>query len=120
MAGNPLSRFERNSPAYKARLKEISAEMAPRAERGRKLQNLLDMAGIDINALHELKQRYDSDAIETAIRDFGPEFRAHLPEQVEVPPELRPKESWQNRWERERDARQPQVPNGGKGAVERG
>jgi len=28
MAGNPLSRFEQNSPAYNARLRQIPDEMA--------------------------------------------------------------------------------------------
>lgn len=119
MAGNKLNRFERGSEQYTARLIEIPGEMAPRAARGAQLAILFEKGGIDINAYNELVLRYDPEAIKSAIRDFGPDFRGHLPEEVEIPAELRPKESWLNRWEDEREIRQPQVPNGGKGAVER-
>ena len=118
MAGNKLSRFERGSEHYATRLKEIPGEMAQRARKGAQLANLFEKGGIDINVYNELVLRYDPEAIESAIRDFGPEFRSHLPEEVKIPPELRPKESWLNRWENDREARQRQVPDGGKGAVE--
>lgn len=118
MIGNRLRRFDSTSQQYQQGLTEIADEMAPRAAKGAQLKKLLEMAGIDVGTLQDLKLRYDPDVLEAAVRKFGPDFRTHLPEEVKIPAELKPKESWLNRWENEREARQPQVPNGGKGAVE--
>lgn len=115
MAGNPLSRFAPGSPRYEARIKQIPTEMVPRAEKGRELQILLSMAGIDIGAYQDLLLRYHRGDIDSAIRDFGPEFHSHLPsEEASGLPE----QDWTTRWEADQEDRRDEIASRGNGRVE--
>lgn len=116
MSGS-LKRLAPGTQKYASGLEAVQVILRRRDAEG--VAHWRELAGNpEDNEWKALMEREDWADIVGAIQQHGADFRRYPPLGLGLPP-ADGEVGWQPRWEEERDGRQPQVSNGGKGAVER-